>query len=868
MRTTRCVLAVALLVALAPAGPGWLRSAAAATSLPSGFRLEAIPTGQAAYDLSSFGFVPGGGILTLGRSGLLTFVPADGPPRPVGRIPGVLVKGDVGAVGLAVSPDFATTGFVYVAYAYLREDVVIGRVSRWTVTTPGAPTGMADERIVLDDIVHGVPYHGLGTVLVAPDGALLVGMGDGATFKYADVRSLRTQDPEQPLGKILRVDPLTGAGLADNPFFDPTRPSSWRSRVYAMGFRNPFRFGVDPFSGRLVAGDVGWNRFEEIDVVLPGGNYGWPCLEGSYRPTGHATAPVCTQLYAQAHRAVPPIVSYPHNDIGSSVTGGAWYTGDSYPERYRNAYFYGDYARKVLWTQQFDAQGGIAVPPEAAGFGRDVGAPVDIRSGPNGDIHFADIAAGVVRRLRYAPGNRAPVAVIDTTVDADTRTVTFDGSRSYDLDEDRLTYAWQFGDGTGAVGRTASHVYASPGTYTATLTVTDALAATGAASVRVVPDNHAPKVVLSAPSQMVYAVGQPVELTATATDVEVGALAVTWQTLLYHCPGSGSCHVHPGASGSGPSYAQPFTDHGEDTRQEVVASAVDSAGVSAEVHYEAVPDLRTLTVLAPVPALINERQRVSARVSVGSVNVVSLPAVSGPLQFVSRSDGGAPEQAVTMPAADLAITGTYETAIDIRRRELGPGHFLGAASGPELGIGAGRVRPFAGGDMYWSAATGVHWVKGRIRSRLDATGGVRRFGFPTTDEQPSAEGRESRFQRATFYWSRATSAHFVKDAIRTKYVERGATNSVLRFPVSDKVGIAGGRVNRFQGGDIYWSKATGAHVINGAIRNRWLALRGHRGRLGFPRTDVLRTSYGYVSRFEGGAIRWLRATRTTKVIIR
>jgi uncharacterized protein with LGFP repeats len=80
------------------------------------------------------------------------------------------------------------------------------------------------------------------------------------------------------------------------------------------------------------------------------------------------------------------------------------------------------------------------------------------------------------------------------------------------------------------------------------------------------------------------------------------------------------------------------------------------------------------------------------------------------------------------------------------------------------------------------------------------------------------------------------------------------------------MGIAGGAVNRFQSGDIYSSTPTGAHVVlRGGIRNRWLALGGARGRLGFPRTDRLVTSSGFVMRFQGGTITWLRATGSTKV---
>ena len=159
------------------------------------------------------------------------------------------------------------------------------------------------------------------------------------------------------------------------------------------------------------------------------------------------------------------------------------------------------------------------------------------------------------------------------------------------------------------------------------------------------------------------------------------------------------------------------------------APTATPATITAPMHVALIAGsgVFMLTVLAPVSALINGRPRVSALVAVGSTNVVSVPATSGPLRFVSRSDGGDPEQALTMPASDVAITAAYETAIDARRREMGPSSFLGAPIGPELDLGAGRVRPYAGGDMYWSAGAGAHWVKGAIQSYYGATDGARRY---------------------------------------------------------------------------------------------------------------------------------------------
>ncbi|MEP6760636.1 MAG: PQQ-dependent sugar dehydrogenase, partial [Sporichthyaceae bacterium] len=157
---SRLLLPVLLALALTPAAP---TAAGAVTTLPDGFRLESIATGQPAYNLSAFAFVTAG-MLTLGRSGLLTLVPTASAPRVVGQIPGVAGRGDLGALGLAVDPDFATTGFVYIAYNPVTPDGEVARISRWTLSPADAPTAMGAERILLDGIVMKQPVHGIGTV--------------------------------------------------------------------------------------------------------------------------------------------------------------------------------------------------------------------------------------------------------------------------------------------------------------------------------------------------------------------------------------------------------------------------------------------------------------------------------------------------------------------------------------------------------------------------------------------------------------------------------------------------------------------------------------------------------------------------------
>ena len=309
---------------------------------------------------------------------------------------------DRGLLGLAVHPDFPTTPYVYLLYTH--DDRPAGVVadhgppdlaaaprsccaSRPTRTRPrrlheggrrhrgraprhatarspnignvndGRNTALAScmspknmsGTPVEDCIPSDENSHTIGTVVFAPDGSLFVSSGDGSNYGGVDVRALRAQLLDSLAGKILRIDPITGLGLPDNPFYDSANPNRNRSKVWAYGVRNPFRITVDPVTSEPFIGDVGWNTWEEINTGK-GANFGWPCYEGgaaippesgsttslqqsSYR-TSTATSAACASLYAQGLGAVKaPTFSYDHSAGGASANAGAFYAGTTYPAR-------------------------------------------------------------------------------------------------------------------------------------------------------------------------------------------------------------------------------------------------------------------------------------------------------------------------------------------------------------------------------------------------------------------------------------------------------------------------------------------------------------------------------------------------------
>ncbi|UGQ10880.1 PQQ-dependent sugar dehydrogenase [Yinghuangia sp. ASG 101] len=849
--------------------------ASAAPALPAGFQLRDMPSGQSEL-LTDFAWTPDGGYFTTGKNGRVAWVSAAGVARTVAQLP-VETEQDLGLVGLAVAHDYTTSRTVYITRVVTINGVWHLRLESWKVTGTGEPTGL-DNSVIIIDLVANSNSHAITTVIAADDGTLWVSIGDSADYRFVDALAFRSQDLNTGYGKILHLYP-DGRGVPGNPFYSAADPNSWRSRVYAYGFRSPFRFSLDPTTGAPIQGDVGYNTWEEVDIVRPGSNYGWPCWEGATRTPGYRDLDACKGV-----GTAEPLWTYQHGTMGTSVTGGVVYTGSSYPEAYRGAYFFGDYSSGRLYTLRYDTAGNLTRAPEPNGFGTGIGGPVKFSTAVNGDIVYADIGGAKLRRLVYAPGNRPPTAKATTTTDAATRTVTFDGGSSTDLDGDALTYEWDFGDGTSATGMRVSHQYAAPGTepLTARLTVRDAAGATGTADIVVVPANNAPELTLTTPpAGTVFKVGEPVHLTATAQDAEDGPLTVTWSSVILHCSGP-YCHEHPGTSFDGGTYDVPFTDHGDNTSLVLTASARDEHGVVASATYTAKPKLRTLEIAGATPAAVtvNAVAVRSVPITVGATVTVIAPevAVDGVATFASWTDGAPRARELVMPDNDLTLTTTYLTPID--RRYQGDGQFrtqLGAPTGPETGDAALRYRDFAGGRAYWTPATGVHEVHGGILTDYLAYGGHVAFGAPTTDETatPDGVGRFNHFAGtvasglASSYWSPNTGAHMIYGDIRTVWSNLGWELGPHGYPTTDELPTANGvgRYNNFQNGAIYWKFGPGAHSVYGTIFDRYAALGWDSSVLGFPTTNETATPYGAgrYNHFEYGSIYWSSSTGAHEV---
>lgn len=232
-----------------------------------------------------------------------------------------------GLLSMAFDPGYATNHRLYVNYTDKAGDT---RVEAYTVRD-----GVAGSPQLLYGVDQPFSNHNGGLLLFDPTGMLLVGLGDGGSA--ADPKN-RAQNLADDLGKILRLDPRTGAAAPGNPY--PENPKVW-----ALGLRNPWRFSFDT-NGDFYLGDVGQNRVEEINVVPPdlqrGGNYGWAVYEGSdrFKPD---------QQFTPGGPLIMPALTYLHSEGGCSVTGGQVYRGRALRSLV-GSYVFGDYCAGELWA--------------------------------------------------------------------------------------------------------------------------------------------------------------------------------------------------------------------------------------------------------------------------------------------------------------------------------------------------------------------------------------------------------------------------------------------------------------------------------------------------------------------------------------
>jgi glucose/arabinose dehydrogenase len=282
-----------------------------------------------------------------------------------------------GLLGIAFPPDFQETRRFYIAYSGgpPRQNILARFLA------PGDSGDPASEQIL---IAQDDPFsnHNGGGLEFGPDGYLYMTIGDGGS---AGDPLDNGQNTDTLLGKILRIDVSGDAYTSpgDNPFAS----GGGRPEIWAYGLRNPWRITFDRETGDLWTADVGQGAREEIDLIAPGGNYGWSIVEGDlcFKP-----ASGCDMT-----GSIPPRAVYGTREDGNcAVTGGYVYRGAALPEL-RGWYVYGDFCSGVVWA--FDTTDEAASPVRLMESGKSISSFAEDAAG---ELYLMTFNNEVVRLVR------------------------------------------------------------------------------------------------------------------------------------------------------------------------------------------------------------------------------------------------------------------------------------------------------------------------------------------------------------------------------------------------------------------------------------------------------------------------------------
>ncbi|TDC70616.1 carbohydrate-binding protein [Streptomyces hainanensis] len=531
-----------------------------------------------------------GRVFYIDRNGAVRVVLTDGSLVTAATLP-VYTGQEFGLLGVALDPRFERNGWIYLYHSPAGDDPV-DRVSRFTVR-PDSTLDPASEKVVLEiDVQRDQCCHAGGALQFDGGGNLYIATGDNtnpfASDGYTPIDeqegraawdAQRTSANSAVLnGKVLRITPRPNGGYTiprGNLFRPGTRDT--RPEIYAMGFRNPFRIGIDPTTDHLFVADYGPDAGAadptrgpdgrvEWNIVDEPGFYGWPYCVGDNTP--YMDHDFATGTAGEAFDCAAPVNDSPNNTgrtrlpaavpaemwMGASSTGvpevggnGAPMTSGAYAydpdldsDRKWPAYFDGktvfaDWNNGRLFSVQLTEERDEVADVSAFLQGLDFTRPHAMRFGPDGALYVIDWGSGFggnnadsgLYRVDWVQGSRAPVAsfTADRTAGQAPLQVAFDGTASYDPDGTALDYSWDLdGDGTeDSTEATPTFTYAEPGRYTARLTVTDTTGRTGNSSLDITSGNTAPEITVQAPPDGgIFRFGDTIAYQVTVTDAEDG----------------------------------------------------------------------------------------------------------------------------------------------------------------------------------------------------------------------------------------------------------------------------------------------------------------------------------------------------------
>ncbi|OLF05063.1 glucose dehydrogenase [Actinophytocola xinjiangensis] len=573
--------------------------------------------------------LPDRSVVHTSRDGRVFLTTPDATTKLAGTIP-VYNHDEDGLQGVAIDPNFEQNRWLYLYYAPPL-DTPTGdapengtaadfapfdghnQLSRFTLTAEGTVDLGSEQKIMQVEADRGICCHAGGEIDFDGDGNLLLSTGDDSNpfasdgFSPIDERDTRnpafdarrtSANTNDLRGKLLRITVAQDGsytvpeGNLFAPGTDRTRPE-----IYAMGFRNPFRFAVDRETGWVYLGDYGPDAGAanpargpggtvEFNLIRSAGNFGWPLCVGDNQP--FVDYDFATGTSGEPFDCAAPKNESPHNtglvdlppaqpawipydggsvpEFGSgseSPMGGPVYRFDpdldsvtKFPEFYDGKNFAYEWGRGWIKTIDVGADGERG---EINPFfdSMELSWPMNVEFGPEGSLYVLDYGdtwfggsdASALYRIDYTKGNRTPRVEVsaDRTSGPAPLTVNFDPEGTSDPDGGELTYAWDF-DGDGTVDSTetgpVTHTYEAAGQFTASLSVTDPTGLTGVRSVVVTSGNTAPAVDLKLPvNGGFFGYGDTVPFEVEVTDPEDGTIdcsKVIVEYILGH-----DAHGHP-----------------------------------------------------------------------------------------------------------------------------------------------------------------------------------------------------------------------------------------------------------------------------------------------------------------------------------
>ncbi|MEU3301604.1 ThuA domain-containing protein [Streptomyces sp. NPDC006678] len=578
----------------------------------------------------SLAVLPDRSVLHTSRDGELRSTDAAGNTRVVGTIP-VYAHDEEGLQGVGIDPGFSENRAIYLYYAppldtpagdapndgtaadFAKYDGV-NRLSRFVLKADGTLDNASEKKVIDIPATRGICCHVGGDIDFDAQGNLYLSTGDDSNpfasdgFTPIDERAgrnpaydaRRTSGNTNDLrGKILRIKVADDGSytVPDGNLFAPGTDKT-RPEIYAMGFRNPFRFSVDKKTGVLYVGDYGPDagaadpkrgpagQVEFARVTKPG-NFGWPFCTGDNDP--FVDYDFATKVSGETFDCAAPKNDSPHNtgltelppaepawipyDGGSvpefgtgseSPMGGPVYHYDpaldspvKFPEAYDGDFFAGEFGRRWIKRIEHGSDGAVQSINDVPWTGTQI---MDMSFGPDGALYVLDYGTAwfggdehsALYRIENATGGRSPVAEagVNKTSGKAPLKVAFSSAGTTDADGDALTYSWDFGDGGTSTAANPAYTYRKNGTYTATVTAKDPTGRTGSASVQVVVGNTAPKVTLELPAEgTLFDFGDEIPFKVTATDPEDGTVDCAKVKVTYIL--GHDSHGHPVTSANG-----------------------------------------------------------------------------------------------------------------------------------------------------------------------------------------------------------------------------------------------------------------------------------------------------------------------------